>query len=113
MLEYRTSFPAFGQVVSERYRKDARPVEPTSASAATPSPLNGERAGVRGEDTRDLPCNKLTCARCSSVLFDFMASRVGFVLGAATAPRHSYGRPEAGCPVVEANCLRKSSTARR
>src|SRR5438093_11151235 len=63
MLEYRTSFPAFGQVVSERYRKDARPVEPTSASAATPSPLNGERAGVRGEDTRDLPCNKLRCAQ--------------------------------------------------
>ena len=28
----------------------------------TPSALNGERAGVRGEDDSDLSCNKLRCA---------------------------------------------------
>src|SRR5213594_3457627 len=56
ILEYRASFPAFGDFVSERRPKAARPVEPPNASAVTPSPLNGERAGVRGEGTRDLPC---------------------------------------------------------
>src|SRR5881296_1931496 len=55
ILEYRRSSPAFGEYVSERCPNAARPCEPPSASAGTPSPLNGERAGVRGEDTRDLP----------------------------------------------------------
>src|SRR5206468_12747164 len=62
ILEYRTSFPAFVEYVSERCRKAARPLEPPSASVGTPSPLNGERAGVRGEDSQDLPCNELRCA---------------------------------------------------
>jgi len=66
ILEYRTSFPAIGEYVSERCPKAARPVESPSASAATPSPLNGglTRAGVRGEDTRDLPCNKIGMRLC-------------------------------------------------
>src|SRR5213593_2778249 len=62
ILEYRTSFPAFGEHVSARCPKAARVVEPPNTSAATPSPLKGERAGVRGEDSPDLPCNSLRCA---------------------------------------------------
>ena len=37
----------------------ARPVELQGASATTPSPLNGERAAVRGEGIRDLPSNNI------------------------------------------------------
>src|SRR5213594_1992250 len=58
ILEYRTSFPAFGEYVSEQCPNAARPLGSPSASAGTPSPLKGERAGVRGEDAQDLPCNK-------------------------------------------------------
>jgi hypothetical protein len=61
----RTSLAALGAFVSERCRDAVPPLEPASASAMTPSPLNGERAGVRGEDTQDRPCNKLRCAPLS------------------------------------------------
>ena len=38
--------------MEERRQNAALPFEPPSRSAATPSPLNGERAGVRGEAVR-------------------------------------------------------------
>src|SRR5881397_1550541 len=79
ILEYRTLFPAFGQYVSERCPKAARPVEPPSASASTPSPLNGERAGVRGEDTGHLPSNKLSSASALCERQFFHCSRRGAV----------------------------------
>src|SRR5438093_758872 len=41
----------------DRRRHVGAVIRSTSASPATPSPLNGETAGVRGEDPRDLPCN--------------------------------------------------------
>src|SRR5438093_555404 len=67
ILEDRTSFPACGEYGSERCPNAARPDEPPSASAAPPSPLKGERAGVRGENARDLPCNRLRVAGRSLV----------------------------------------------
>src|SRR5437867_12105820 len=47
ILEYRTSFPAFGEYVSEHCPNAAQAPGSPSASAGTPSPLKGERAGVR------------------------------------------------------------------
>jgi len=45
--------------MSEQWLLAGLPVEALGASVATPSPLNGERAGVRGEDSRDLPLQQI------------------------------------------------------
>jgi len=50
VLSDRTSLAALGAWVSVRRQNAAQAASLLDTSTATPSPLNGERAGVRGED---------------------------------------------------------------
>src|SRR5206468_8309667 len=62
-LEYRTSFPAFEEYGSVRCLTRRGLSNHQARPPRLPPPLKGERAGVRGEETRDLPCSRIEMPR--------------------------------------------------